>query len=66
MSKAYAYATVSRAPAKVGKPDVIRVEALNPATDKMDLKGEYIGAKSLQMALEHADRLAETVGRIGV
>lgn len=66
MSKAYAYATVSRAPGKIGKPDVIRVEALNPATDKMDLKGEYIGAKGLDMALEHADRLADEVGRIGV
>jgi hypothetical protein len=66
MSKAYPHATVSRAPGKVGKPDVIRVEVFNPATSKMDLKGEYIGAKSLQMALEHADRLAEKVGRIGV
>jgi hypothetical protein len=66
MSKAYEHATVSRAPAKVGKPDVIRVEVLNPATDKMVLKGEYIGAKNLELALEHAERLAETVGRIGV
>jgi hypothetical protein len=50
----------------VGKPDVIRVEVFNPATSKMDLKAEYIGTKNIEMALEHADRLAETVKRIGV
>ena len=66
MSKAYPHATVSRAPGKVGKPDVLQVKVLDPALGKYTLKAEYIGAKGLSMALEHADRLAETVGRIGV
>ena len=66
MTKTYPHATVSRAPAKVGKPDVIQVNVLDPALGKYTLKAEYIGAKGLGMALEHAERLAETVGRIGV
>jgi len=66
MSKAYEHAFITRAPGKVSKPDVIRLEVKHPDLEALQLKGEYIGPKALETALKYAATLTDDVRRIGV
>ena len=66
MSDRYEYAVLTRAPGKSGKPDVIRLEVKHPDVPKLQIKGEYLGPKGLEMAVKYAEGLTDDVRRIGV